>query len=190
MVDRGYNRDTQQCRVKVKELRQAYQKTKDANGHSGSEPHTCHFYDELHAILGSAPTTSPPLSVDTCKGGVSHNRDEDFVDEEDEEEEEEVEDIAQQESGESFLPDSQELFITLEPIPSQGRLPDPEAREGTSGIGSSTQNSNGRKLRELSDSYSQCNALKVDASHGTVDALCQLNALSVDIRNRQYKIYF
>ncbi|EMP41841.1 hypothetical protein UY3_00876 [Chelonia mydas] len=70
MMDRGYNRDTQQCRVKVKELRQAYQKTKDANGRSGSEPQS-RFFDELHAILGSAPTTTPPLSVDTCKGGKS-----------------------------------------------------------------------------------------------------------------------
>ncbi|EMP30509.1 Zinc finger and SCAN domain-containing protein 29 [Chelonia mydas] len=133
MKDRGHNRDTQQCHVKIKELRQAYQKTKDANSHSGPEPQTCRFYDELHAILGSTPTTTPQLPMDTCKGGVSHNRDEDFVDEEDEEQ---VEDSAQQASGESLLPGSQELFITLEPIPSQpsqGGLPDHEAGEGTSG---------------------------------------------------------
>ncbi|EMP29269.1 hypothetical protein UY3_13617 [Chelonia mydas] len=125
MMDKGYNRDTQQCRVKVKELKQAYQKTKDANGGSGSEPHTCRFYDELHAILRSTPTTTP-LLVDTCKGRVSLNRDE-------EEEEEVVEDSAQQASGESLLPGSQKRFTTLEPIPSQGGLPDHEAREGTSG---------------------------------------------------------
>ncbi|EMP38993.1 Myosin-Ie [Chelonia mydas] len=128
MMDRGYNKDTQQCHVKVKELRQAYQKTKDANGRSRSQPHTCCFYDELHAILGSAPTTTPPLSVDNCKGGVPCNRDEDFVDEEDEEEE----DSTQQASGESLLPGSPELFITLEPIPSQDRLPDHGTEEGTS----------------------------------------------------------
>ncbi|EMP41191.1 Putative protein C11orf61 [Chelonia mydas] len=128
-VERGYNRDTQQCHVKVKELRQAYQKTKEANGHSGSEAHTCRFYDQLHGILGGDPTTTPPLSVDTCKGGVSRNREEDFVDEEEEEEEEN----AQQASSESVLPGSQDLFITLEPIPSRGRIPNPEAREGSSG---------------------------------------------------------
>ncbi|EMP33641.1 hypothetical protein UY3_09172 [Chelonia mydas] len=115
--------------MKVKELRQAYQKTKEANGRSGSEPHTCHFYDQLHGILGGDPTTIPPLSMDTCKGGVSRNREEDFVDEE--EEEEELEN-AQQASGESVLPSSQDLFITLEPIPSQGEIPDPEAGEGSS----------------------------------------------------------
>ncbi|XP_048682640.2 myb/SANT-like DNA-binding domain-containing protein 7 [Caretta caretta] len=100
MMDRGYNRDTQHCCLKVKELREAYQKTKEANGRFRSEPHTCHFYDELHAILGSAPTTTPPLSMDTCKGGVSRNRDEDFVDEEEEEEE----DSTQQAAEKPFSP--------------------------------------------------------------------------------------
>ncbi|EMP34288.1 hypothetical protein UY3_08546 [Chelonia mydas] len=123
MLERGYNRDTQQCRVKVKELRQAYQKTKEANSGSGSKPHTCRFYDQLHGILGEDPTTTPPLSVDTCKGGVSSNM----------EEEEEENENAQQASGDSFLPGSQDLFITLEPMSSQGRIPDPEAGEGTSG---------------------------------------------------------
>ncbi|EMP40969.1 hypothetical protein UY3_01786 [Chelonia mydas] len=85
MMDRGYSRDPQQCCVKIKELRQAYQKTKESNGRCGSEPQTCHFCDEQHAILGGGPTTTSPLSVDTCKGGVSCNRDEDFEDEEDEE---------------------------------------------------------------------------------------------------------
>ncbi|EMP40304.1 hypothetical protein UY3_02467 [Chelonia mydas] len=32
--DRGHNRDPKQCRVKLKELRQAYQKTREANGRS------------------------------------------------------------------------------------------------------------------------------------------------------------
>ncbi|EMP32838.1 Zinc finger and SCAN domain-containing protein 29 [Chelonia mydas] len=52
MRDRGYSRDTTQCRVKFKELRQAYQKTKESNGCSGTEPQTYCFYAELHAILG------------------------------------------------------------------------------------------------------------------------------------------
>ncbi|EMP34686.1 Prostaglandin E synthase [Chelonia mydas] len=122
MMDRGHNRDPQQCHLKIKELRHAYQKTKEANGRSGSDPQTCRFYDELHAILGGAPTTAPPLYVDSCQGGVSHNRDEDFGDEEDDEEAED----------ETILSDSQEPFITLEPIPSQPGLLDHEGREGTS----------------------------------------------------------
>ncbi|EMP31661.1 Coagulation factor XIII A chain [Chelonia mydas] len=182
MKGRGYNRDLQQCCMKLKELRQAYQKTKEANARLGSEPQTCRFYDELHAILGGAPTTTPHLYVDSCKG-VSHNRDEDFGDEENDEERE-VEDSAHQASGETILPNIQELFITLELIPSQPGLPDLEGEEGTSGIGSLTQNSNGRRrLQELWDSYPQCNAPKVDASLGTVDALHRLNTLSGGTHN-------
>ncbi|EMP37207.1 Putative protein C11orf61 like protein [Chelonia mydas] len=37
MKDRGHNRDPKQCRVKLKELRQAYQKTREANGRSGHQ---------------------------------------------------------------------------------------------------------------------------------------------------------
>ncbi|EMP29464.1 Axin-1 [Chelonia mydas] len=130
MKDRGYHRDPQQCHMKLKELRQAYQK--EASARSGSEPQTCHFYDELHAILGGAPTTAPPLYMDSFKGGVSRNRDEDFGDEEDDEEGE-VEDSAHQGSRETVLPDSRELFITVEPIPSQPGLPDLEGGERSSG---------------------------------------------------------
>ncbi|EMP34026.1 Fibrocystin [Chelonia mydas] len=78
------------------------------------------------SMHGGDPTTIPPLSVDTCKEGVSRCTEEHFVDEEEEEN-------AQQASGESVLPGSQDLFITLEPIRSQGGIPDPEAGEGTSG---------------------------------------------------------
>ncbi|EMP29368.1 GPI mannosyltransferase 4 [Chelonia mydas] len=62
MKDRGHNRDPKQCRVKLKELRQAYQKTREANGRSGSEPQTCRFNDELRAILG----VQPPLPQRCC----------------------------------------------------------------------------------------------------------------------------
>ncbi|XP_065274220.1 antigen WC1.1-like [Emys orbicularis] len=116
-------------------LRQAYQKTREANGHSGSEPQTCCFYDELHAILGGAATTTPPLCFDSVNG-VAHNRDVCFGDEEDVEEE--VEDSSLQGSGETVFPDSQELFLTLDlesvpPEPTQGCLLDSPGGEGTSG---------------------------------------------------------
>ncbi|EMP27308.1 Zinc finger and SCAN domain-containing protein 29 [Chelonia mydas] len=129
----GYNRDLQQCRVKLKELRQAYQKTREANGCSGSEPQTCRFYDELHAILGGAATTTPRLCFDSVNG-LSCNRDAHFGDDD---KEEEVEDSAQQASRETIFPQSQELFLTqdLEPVPTeptQGGLPDPPGVEGTS----------------------------------------------------------
>ncbi|EMP42438.1 hypothetical protein UY3_00277 [Chelonia mydas] len=107
MKDRGYSRDPQQCCMKLKELSQAYKRTREANGCSGSEPQTCRFYDELHAILGGASTTTPVQCMDSVNG-LSYNRDADLGDKEDEEEEE-VE--AQQASGETVSPDSQELVF-------------------------------------------------------------------------------
>ncbi|XP_074915989.1 uncharacterized protein LOC142045826 [Chelonoidis abingdonii] len=133
MTERGYSRDTEQCRTKIKELRQAYQKAREANGHSESQPHTCRFYHELHAIMGGDATTTPPLSMDTCKGGVARSEEEESLEDEEEEEEE---DSAQGAGGESIFPLSQEQFLTLESIVSphsQGGLPDPDPVKRTSG---------------------------------------------------------
>ncbi|XP_048713745.2 neuronal PAS domain-containing protein 2 isoform X5 [Caretta caretta] len=135
MKDRGHNRDPKQCRVKLKELRQAYQKTREANGRSGSEPQTCRFYDELHAILGGSATTTPAVLFDSFNGDGG-NTEAGFGDEEDDDEEEVV-DSSQQASGETGFPDSQELFLTLDlepvpPKPTQGCLLDPAGGEGTS----------------------------------------------------------
>ncbi|EMP29729.1 Zinc finger and SCAN domain-containing protein 29 [Chelonia mydas] len=112
MTERGYSRDTEQCHTKIKELRQAYQEAREANRCFGSHPHTCRFYRELHAVMGSDATTTQPLSVDTCKGGVARSEEDEFL--EDEEEEEEEADSAQGASGESDFPPSQELFLTLD----------------------------------------------------------------------------
>ncbi|CAM4612779.1 unnamed protein product [Lepidochelys olivacea] len=135
MKDRGHNRDPKQCRVKLKELRQAYQKTREANSRSGSEPQTCRFYDELHAILGGSATTTPAVLFNSFNGDGG-NTEAGFGDEEDDDEEEVV-DSSQQASGETGFPDSQELFLTLDlepvpPEPTQGCLLDPAGGEGTS----------------------------------------------------------
>ncbi|XP_074981307.1 uncharacterized protein LOC142071026 [Caretta caretta] len=134
MKDRGHNRDPKQCRVKLKELRQAYQKTREANGRSGSEPQTCRFYDELHAILGGSATTTPAVLFDSFNGDGG-NTEVGFGDEDDDDEE--VVDSSQQASGETGFPDSQELFLTLDlepvpPEPTQGCLLDSAGGEGTS----------------------------------------------------------
>ncbi|EMP36351.1 hypothetical protein UY3_06462 [Chelonia mydas] len=134
--NRGHNRDPKQCRVKLKELRQAYQKTKEANGHSRSEPQTCRFYDELHAILGGSATTTPAVLFDSINGDGG-NTESGFGDEEDDDDDEVV-DSSQQASRETGFPNSQELFFTLDlepvpPEPTQGCLPDPPGTEGPSG---------------------------------------------------------
>nr|XP_048707113.1 uncharacterized protein LOC125637082 [Caretta caretta] len=134
--DRGHNRDPKQCLVKLKELRQVYQKTREANGRSGSEPQTCRFYDELHAILGGSATTTPAMLFDSFNGDGG-NTEAGFGDEEDDDDDDEVVDSSQQASGETSFPDSQELFLTLDlepvpPEPTQGCFLDPAGREGTS----------------------------------------------------------
>ncbi|XP_073206727.1 uncharacterized protein [Lepidochelys kempii] len=134
MKDRSHNRDPKQCHAKLKELRQAYQKTRGANGRSGSEPQICRFYDELHAILGGSATTTPAMLFDSFNGDGG-NTEAGFGDEE--EDDDEVVDSSQQASGETTFPDSQELFLTLDlepvaPDPTQGCLLDPAGGEGTS----------------------------------------------------------
>ncbi|XP_053895883.1 myb/SANT-like DNA-binding domain-containing protein 2 [Malaclemys terrapin pileata] len=112
MTEIGYSRDTKQCQTKIKELRQVYQKAREANRRSGSQTHTFCFYHEPHAVMGGDATTTPPLSVDTCKGGVARNEEEESL------EDKEEEDSAQAASGECVFPPSQELFLTLESIAS------------------------------------------------------------------------
>ncbi|XP_074982242.1 zinc finger and SCAN domain-containing protein 32-like [Caretta caretta] len=114
MKDRGRNRDPNQCHVKLKELRQAYQKTREVNGHSRSEPQTCRFYDELHAILGGSATTTPAVLFDSFNGDGA-NMEAGFGDEE--EDDDEVVDSSQQASGETGFPDSQELSWTWSQYP-------------------------------------------------------------------------
>nr|XP_048699396.1 zinc finger and SCAN domain-containing protein 32-like [Caretta caretta] len=103
MKDRGHNRDPKQCHVKLKELRQAYQKTREANGRSGSEPQTCRFYDELHAILGGSATTTPAVLFDSFNGDGG-NTEAGFGDEEDDDDDDdEVVDHSQQASRETVF---------------------------------------------------------------------------------------
>ncbi|EMP26151.1 hypothetical protein UY3_16785 [Chelonia mydas] len=135
MKNRGGNRDPKQCHVKLKELRQVYPKTREANGRSGSEPQTCHFYDELYAILGGSATTTPTVLFDSFNGDGG-NMEAGFGDEEDDDDDEVV-DSSQQASRETGFPDSQELFLTpdlelVPPEPTQDCLPDPPGGEGTS----------------------------------------------------------
>ncbi|XP_034635890.1 uncharacterized protein LOC117882017 [Trachemys scripta elegans] len=130
MGEKGYTRDAQQCRVKIRALMQAYQKTRMANSRSGAEPQRCRFYEQLHAILSRDSLSFPIFVVDSISGANFYMVDivdeEDFVDEEEEEN-------AQQSSGRSILPENQDLSLTLEPIASQ----DPLVRDCDSGEGTS-----------------------------------------------------
>ncbi|XP_065445625.1 uncharacterized protein LOC135982523 [Chrysemys picta bellii] len=134
MKDRGHNRDAQQCRVKIKELRQAYHKAREANGRSGAEPQTYRFYAELHAMLGGAATTTPTVCFDSFNGETHREVGSGYEEDEDEDN---VDSSQQQGSGETGFPNNQDMFITLdlEPVTpelTQGVLPDPEGTQGTS----------------------------------------------------------
>ncbi|XP_050806123.1 uncharacterized protein LOC127049417 [Gopherus flavomarginatus] len=151
MMEKDHIRDSVQCRVKVKELRQAYQKTKEANGRSEAGPKTCHFCAELHAILRGSTTTTPPMSVDSEMGVVISVMAEDSADGEDEEEEEEEDELAES-TQHSVLPNSQELFLTQMELlsqPSQATSPDNEAMEATSAANFSSLPTPSRRLSQI-----------------------------------------
>ncbi|XP_074873367.1 uncharacterized protein LOC142024919 [Carettochelys insculpta] len=139
MEEKGYDRDPQQCRVKIKELRQAYQKAKEANSRSGAEPQTCRFYKELHAILGSDSASPAKHPVDTL-GGLDaqsngmNSEIEVLIKEEDEEEEEYGGQAAAASASIGAGVASHDLFLTPEHSShSQQSSPgEPDAGEGTS----------------------------------------------------------
>ena len=65
MQQKGYERDWQQCRTKIKNLKKEYRQTKDHNGQTGRGRKSCKFYRELDDILGHRPASAPPTLLDT-----------------------------------------------------------------------------------------------------------------------------
>ncbi|KAK7944710.1 hypothetical protein WMY93_000438 [Mugilogobius chulae] len=64
----GFIRTVVQCRTKVKKLRQQYIKIRDMlrkSGSSGDEKDKFPLYDQLDAILGTRPTSSPQYIVES-----------------------------------------------------------------------------------------------------------------------------
>ncbi|EMP34304.1 Zinc finger and SCAN domain-containing protein 29 [Chelonia mydas] len=90
MMERGHDRDALQCRVKVKELWDAYRKACEANSCSGAAPATCHFYKELGAILGGDPTSTPKTTMDTSEPSSTKQEEEEESRSEGAEEEEDT----------------------------------------------------------------------------------------------------
>ncbi|XP_077682917.1 uncharacterized protein LOC144270368 [Eretmochelys imbricata] len=67
MMERGHDWHALQCRIKMKELWNAYHKAHKANSRSGAAPATCRFYKELDVILGADPTSTPSTTMDTSE---------------------------------------------------------------------------------------------------------------------------
>ncbi|EMP37849.1 Protein CIP2A like protein [Chelonia mydas] len=102
LCKKGYDRDMQQCRAKIKELRQA-------NHCSGGAPKTCHFYKELNAILGD-PTSIADSPMDTSQAAErAGNLEAEILDEE-----VELEEDVEFPAGSPGGAGSQELFSTPE----------------------------------------------------------------------------
>nr|XP_048700794.1 bromodomain-containing protein 4-like [Caretta caretta] len=76
MMERGHVRDALQCRVKVKELQNAYHKAREANSRSSAAPVTCCFYEELDAILGGDPTSTLRTIMDTSEPSSTRQEEE------------------------------------------------------------------------------------------------------------------
>ena len=67
MHELGYERDWQQCKVKIKNLKSIYRDIKDHNGETGRGRKTCKFYKELDEILGHRPVSIPPVVLDSAR---------------------------------------------------------------------------------------------------------------------------
>ncbi|EMP28090.1 Zinc finger and SCAN domain-containing protein 20 [Chelonia mydas] len=122
MTKRGQDWDTLQCRVKVKELWNAYHKAQEANCSSSAAPTSCQFYKELDAILDDF-TSTVKATVDTLvarmpvESGTS--QEEEILDEDVEGEG----DPEAEDDSEGRDACSPELFSTLEEA-SQSQLSD------------------------------------------------------------------
>ena len=67
MREAGYDRTYQQCREKIKKLKGEYRKAKDKQGKTGEQPSTWEFFDSIDAILGTKPSTRPPITIDSSE---------------------------------------------------------------------------------------------------------------------------
>ena len=86
MREAGYDQTHQQCRDKIKKLKEEYRKEKDKQGKTGKQPSIWEFFDVIDAILGTKPSTRPPVVIDTSE--TTENTEETQIEEEEGETEE------------------------------------------------------------------------------------------------------
>ena len=65
MHEAGYDRTGTQCREKIKKLKVDYRKVKDKNNQTGNNRKDTKFYYAMNEILGTKPTTQPPVVIDS-----------------------------------------------------------------------------------------------------------------------------
>ena len=65
LSEAGYERTYQQCRENIKKLRAEYRKVKDSRRKTGEDRKEWEFFDVLDDIIGTKPSTQPPVVIDT-----------------------------------------------------------------------------------------------------------------------------
>ena len=71
--DGGYSRSTQQCRVKINNLKQKYRKIRDGNKISGNQRQEWEMFEPMDRVLGCEPTSKPTVVVDSMRSSSKEN---------------------------------------------------------------------------------------------------------------------
>ena len=71
MMAAGYQRNSVQCRDKIKKLRQEYKRVKDHNNWTGRGRKTMKFMEKMDEILGHKPATKPEVVLDTSEEEIT-----------------------------------------------------------------------------------------------------------------------
>ena len=71
LQEKWYNRDGEQCKIKIKNLKSQYRPIEDHNNKTGNDKKTFKYYDELDSIIGHRPASNPLVVLDASAGGIS-----------------------------------------------------------------------------------------------------------------------
>ena len=77
MKDAGYDRNGDQCRTKIKKLKNQYINCRKENNKSGAARNAFQFYEEMDRVLGHRPSTEPALLIDTSASFETSDDDDD-----------------------------------------------------------------------------------------------------------------
>jgi ATP-dependent NAD(P)H-hydrate dehydratase len=65
MTDKGYERTPEQCKVRMHTLKRSYRQCKGKMKKSGKGRNTCKYFEQLDAILGTRPASSPVKVIES-----------------------------------------------------------------------------------------------------------------------------
>ena len=71
LQEQGYDRDWEQCKSKIKNLKTEYRTEKDNNNEIGRGRKTFRYYDDLDKVLGHRLASRPLVVLDASAGGLS-----------------------------------------------------------------------------------------------------------------------